>query len=306
MNIDQLRIVVEVADNGSVSKAARRLFLSQPNLSSAISSLEKEVGFTIFERSSQGMIPTKRGEELIKYAVSIISNADDILSLGSAPLEKSRFRLLSPSMRRVEEAFYRLCEEQQDAYRMDFSLLSSTADATIQAVYQNHADYGILICPQERKAEYEGQCSNRGLVLKERMAMPMQIIFGKAHPLNEGPLEFERMLEYPMIEYPSYADEEMIEDTAHHVLSLSEVSPVRKHIVVGTRQLRLSLTSRGVGFFVGTPLGEELMKQYDLASRDLPAGAVVLCTVVSERKRKDAVVQRFEKLLAEELAREMK
>lgn len=49
MTIQQLQYVLEIARCGSASRAAKNLFLSQPNLSSAIKNLEQELGFPIFE-----------------------------------------------------------------------------------------------------------------------------------------------------------------------------------------------------------------------------------------------------------------
>lgn len=61
MTIQQLQYVLEIARCGSASRAAKNLFLSQPNLSSAIKNLEQELGFPIFERTSAGMKLTPAG-----------------------------------------------------------------------------------------------------------------------------------------------------------------------------------------------------------------------------------------------------
>ena len=47
MTIPQLQYVLEISRTGSVSKAAKTLYLSQPNLSNAIKNLENELGITI-------------------------------------------------------------------------------------------------------------------------------------------------------------------------------------------------------------------------------------------------------------------
>ncbi|MFR8337900.1 MAG: LysR family transcriptional regulator [Eisenbergiella massiliensis] len=48
--------------------AARQLFISQPNLSRDIRELEEEIGFSIFTRSSRGVIPTEKGREFLALA----------------------------------------------------------------------------------------------------------------------------------------------------------------------------------------------------------------------------------------------
>ena len=52
MNLTDLEFVIAVERHGSISKAAKELFVAQPNLSKVIRTLEKEFGIVIFERTS--------------------------------------------------------------------------------------------------------------------------------------------------------------------------------------------------------------------------------------------------------------
>ncbi|ANY68319.1 hypothetical protein BBD42_18945 [Paenibacillus sp. BIHB 4019] len=78
MRIEQLQYVVEVALTGSISIAAERLHVSQPNISHAISTLEKEVGLTLFHRTRSGTTPTEAGKSIIAKAQSILLQLDDL------------------------------------------------------------------------------------------------------------------------------------------------------------------------------------------------------------------------------------
>ena len=69
MNLNVLRYVIEVEKNRSITGAARQLFISQPNLSRDIRELEEEIGFSIFTRSSRGVIPTEKGREFLALAI---------------------------------------------------------------------------------------------------------------------------------------------------------------------------------------------------------------------------------------------
>ena len=48
MTLKQLRYVVEVAETGNITEAAKKLFIAQPSLTSAIRELENEYNITIF------------------------------------------------------------------------------------------------------------------------------------------------------------------------------------------------------------------------------------------------------------------
>ena len=62
MTIQQLQYVMEISRTGSVSKAAKTLFLSQPNLSNAIKNLENELGVNLFVRTLNGTELTAAGK----------------------------------------------------------------------------------------------------------------------------------------------------------------------------------------------------------------------------------------------------
>ena len=61
MTLQQLRYVVMVADTGTITEAANRLYISQPSLTNAIHELEKEMGINIFNRSGNKSVHRGRG-----------------------------------------------------------------------------------------------------------------------------------------------------------------------------------------------------------------------------------------------------
>ena len=54
MNLQQLKYAVEIARVGSISKAAKNLYMGQPNLSKSIKELEAELGQTLSSRTARG------------------------------------------------------------------------------------------------------------------------------------------------------------------------------------------------------------------------------------------------------------
>lgn len=68
----QLRAFLQIAELGSVGRAAKALHLTQPALSRTIRELERGCGLTLFERHPLGMTLTEAGEALIPFARSIL------------------------------------------------------------------------------------------------------------------------------------------------------------------------------------------------------------------------------------------
>lgn len=64
----QLRMLVAIADEGTVTRAAAVLNVSQPALSHGLRALERSVGVSLFARRPRGLVPTEAGERLLRTA----------------------------------------------------------------------------------------------------------------------------------------------------------------------------------------------------------------------------------------------
>ncbi|MCD4533685.1 LysR family transcriptional regulator [Nocardioides sp. cx-169] len=74
--LEYFRVVVEA---GSVSRAAKRLHLTQPPLSTAISRLEKELGVQLLERTAKGVVPTAAGLHLLAEGGQLLAQRDRLV-----------------------------------------------------------------------------------------------------------------------------------------------------------------------------------------------------------------------------------
>lgn len=79
MTIRSLEIFLAVTQNGNnITKAAKKLYISQPSVTAAIKDLEQEYGAHLFERLSHRLYLTEAGEEFYKYALRITSLVTDL------------------------------------------------------------------------------------------------------------------------------------------------------------------------------------------------------------------------------------
>jgi LysR family transcriptional activator of glutamate synthase operon len=78
MELRQLRSVMVIAEEAQFSRAATRLGISQPSLSVQIGRLERELGLTLFDRSSRQLQLTQAGAVLVSRSRSVLSELDDI------------------------------------------------------------------------------------------------------------------------------------------------------------------------------------------------------------------------------------
>ena len=120
MTTEQLRVILAVAESGSILKASKRLYLAQPTVSATVAAVEREIGFPIFERSNRGISVTSRGSELLLHARRIAAELSEINEIGKTG-ELCRLHLITFNSVRIEDAFERFCMRHRNANRMDLS-----------------------------------------------------------------------------------------------------------------------------------------------------------------------------------------
>lgn len=90
MSIHHLRIFLAVYVELSITRAANKLYISQPAVSKYIREIEAFYGHRLFERSSRSLMVTPFGEELYQYAIQVISLYDEMNQTMSSPVWREK------------------------------------------------------------------------------------------------------------------------------------------------------------------------------------------------------------------------
>lgn len=93
MELRQLRYYVAVAETGNISRAAQKIFLTQPALSRQIKALENEIGQCLLERQAHSIRLTPAGETLLREARELLQQADQVLERVRAAGQGVRLRV---------------------------------------------------------------------------------------------------------------------------------------------------------------------------------------------------------------------
>ena len=78
MELEQLRAFVAVAETGSFTRAAERLYTSHSSISRAVSSLERELGVTLIERDNRVFGLTRAGQTLLSGARELLETEEKL------------------------------------------------------------------------------------------------------------------------------------------------------------------------------------------------------------------------------------
>jgi DNA-binding transcriptional LysR family regulator len=100
LKLQHLKIVMAVAERGSMQQAARHLAISQPVVSKTIADLENVLGVRLFDRSPQGVEPTRYGRALLKRAIAVFdelrTSVDEIRFLADPTVGEVRIGSTEP------------------------------------------------------------------------------------------------------------------------------------------------------------------------------------------------------------------
>jgi DNA-binding transcriptional LysR family regulator len=100
IKLQHLKVVMAVAEWGSMAKAAKRLAISQPVVSKVIADLEGVLGVRLFDRSPQGVEPTPYGRALLKRSITIFDDlrtgVDEIKFMADPSSGELRFGSTEP------------------------------------------------------------------------------------------------------------------------------------------------------------------------------------------------------------------
>lgn len=121
MNSDQLRQFKAIAECGSLTKAAERLYISQSALSMSLTKLEDEIGKLLFVRKGRQLEITENGETLLKYAnivVQTIQDAEDYFRVPEGINDVLIYRIGGVGMPLLMSGSYKLTD-----YRLKVQLV---------------------------------------------------------------------------------------------------------------------------------------------------------------------------------------
>ena len=155
MDIRILRYFIAVAEEGNITKAAARLHVSQPALSTQLAALEDELGQRLFERGARGIELTEKGLVLKRRADDLVDFAERIESEmkanGGDELEGtvSIGAGETPAFRFVVRAAAQLA---RDNPRLQFSIASGNGEDILLHLREGVHDLALLVGP----GRYEG------------------------------------------------------------------------------------------------------------------------------------------------------
>ena len=144
MTLQQLKYVLTVANKGTISEAAKTLYIAQPSLTNSIKELEKELGIVIFQRTNKGTLLSRDGEEFLAYARQVVEQVNLLEEKYTGkPKGKQDFCVSTQHYSFAVEAFVDLLRDY-GGEEYDFRIRETQTYEIIEDVAKLHSQVGVL------------------------------------------------------------------------------------------------------------------------------------------------------------------
>ncbi|MCM1538630.1 MAG: LysR family transcriptional regulator [bacterium] len=202
MTLQQLIYVTTVAETGTITEAAEKLYLSQPSLTNAIHELEKEMNVRIFNRTNKGITLSKEGEDFLGYARQVLEQAailEDKYKGGAGG--KKQFCVSTQHYSFAVNAFVDLIKEYgQEEY--DFSLRETQTYEIIEDVARMKSEIGILFLNEFNETVITKILRSHDLEFHPLFLAKPHVFISRKHPLaGKSVITNEELAPYPYLSF---------------------------------------------------------------------------------------------------------
>lgn len=250
MNLQQLKYIVEIANCGSITKASKKLFVSQPYLSKVVSDFEAKINKQIFVRHNHGLELTTYGQKVYLLAQSIINQMELLDNLEKKEGTENNAKLsFSVGNLILKESILLEYFSTTHAARNNVEFYETTIEECIKNVEEDISEFAILVVDDFQKSLFIKMSVRKGLSWIELDEGDPYYHLHRNHSLaNQEEIKTDSLKEYPFVqlkedEYTTFSNEKMKEAYPE--------SDMQKFIVVNHYRSYLNMVKNNGAFIIG-------------------------------------------------------
>ncbi|MFF7651023.1 LysR substrate-binding domain-containing protein [Streptomyces sp. NPDC007983] len=239
-DLDDLRLFLDIVDEGSITAGARRMHLSLPSASARVRSLEHHAGVALLIRGRRGVRPTPAGTTLARHARDVLAQT---ARLESAVASYTRSPAAPLTLLGGGSAMHRLVPQALVSFLrahpdVDVTVSESRTPQTVRMLADGEADLGVVLDDEARDCGLE----------MEPLGDDSLVVIGQAGGILAGrtALAYSEVAEHPMVGLN--ADSSLRRWIEKHLGPHAPV--VRYRTSVASLNILVALAAAGVGLAV--------------------------------------------------------
>jgi DNA-binding transcriptional LysR family regulator len=288
MKLQQLEYVIAIAQEGSITRAAKKLFQAQPNISIALKELEENIGIQIFNRTPNGMLLTPEGEEFLARARAIV---DDVRTLEKDYKERSnQSAILRVEASRAAYAAAAVSDVINNFPAPDgdisIHIFETSMPKVLEDISNGKCDIGVVRIPEGYSGMLLERLKSKDLINKTVREYTLKLLMRADHPLaGYDDVPFEMLKQYPEVIYDD-GEPDMARRAA--INPALDIESVGKKVYIRDRGNQLTVISNTKNSYVWTsPMPEWLVSQVGLVVKECSFAVNINRDIVVYRKSQE-------------------
>lgn len=266
MNLQQLRYIVAIADCHSITKASKKLFVSQPYLSKVVLDFEAKINKQIFIRYNNGLELTADGHKVYLLAQSIIGQMEQLERLEQEEKRENDSARLSFSVANLilKDSLLLDYFSTTHASVHDVDFRETTIEGCIKNIEEGGSEFAIVVVDDFQKTLLSGMSPRRELACMELDEGYPYYHFHRNHPLaNQNEIQMDSLIRYPLVRLKM---DEYARFSSQHWRQEYPDAYVRKYIVVNHYHSYLNIVKHDYAFMVGNKWQISELEKMDIQS----------------------------------------
>ena len=201
MTLQQISYALTIADCGSMNKAADRLGISQPTLTSAVRELERELGISIFLRTHRGAVPTAEGADFLQSVGQIYRQYELVCEKYIDKDMKRKFGVSTQHYSFAVSAFIETVK-QFNTLEFEFAIRETETQRIIGDVGSLKSEIGVLYISNFNRKPINKLLEENELTFTEMIKCKAYVYLWRGHPLaGEGSISLQMLEPYPCLSF---------------------------------------------------------------------------------------------------------
>ncbi len=256
MKIQQLKYLVEISKQGSINKAAKSLYVTQPSITKSIKELEEELEIEIFSRNNKKNLTfTPSGMELLWQAKEIVEKVEKV---ENSFKEKANYVTLSVSSQHYAfavKAFIEFSNRYKDSI-YSLRMREKKTEQIIEDVYLHQSDVGIIFISNSIKTFMYRYLQSKNLEFHPLKEVGFHAFLRKGHHLmQQKSVTLKELEPYPFVFYEQdnealHFSEEAVAVKSHQRISVLDRGTIN-NVICYTDGYTI-----GSGFVIENIIGE--------------------------------------------------
>lgn len=271
MTFQQLKYIITIAECGSITSAAQKLFITQPSLSKAVADLESEMGITIFYRNNRGVYLSKDGLRFLSYARQIMEQVR-LLEQQYKKKEPIRrvFSISAQHYAFVVNAFVVLVKKHEKS-NYEFTLRESRTFDIIEDVRTYKSELGILFLSNFNREIISRIIQNADLKFTPLFTAKPHVFISRTNPLAKKVcVTLNDLKKFPRLTFEQGADNSFYYAEEPHI-----TEETNKNIIVTDRATLFNLIIGLDGYTISSGILSSDLNGTDIVAIPLESNEIM-------------------------------